>query len=172
MSQFRVSRVVIAAFCAMAWTGTALAVTAGTYSGTAADGSSVSFTVGKDSGGKLAVISAYMGFNAKCKGAIPSTFSTGWGFDTDAVIKNDSASFVYGNGGADYFYVPLSFSFSGTSVTGKESFQTAILVSSTKAPGAAEFCYSASQAYSATLAASPSLPILPQGAAIRLPARQ
>jgi hypothetical protein len=167
MSKFRYSAMALVALYALVYATSGQAQATGTYTGSAADGSPLSFTVGKDGGGKLAVTSLSFNFTAKCNGTTPSSFHTGWGFSSDAVIFNKKASLVYGKGGGTYFYHAMTFDFSKSPVSGNELTRTGILVTSNSIPGAAEFCVSSVQAFTATLNPSAAAePALPTGAAI------
>jgi hypothetical protein len=169
MSKFRYSVMALAAFCAL-YATSGQAQKAGTYTGKAADGSPISFTVGTDGYGKLAVTGATFTFTAKCNGVTPSSFSATWGFSGfDAEIKNQKAGVTFQKGGGYYVYGGMSFDFATSPVSGTTLSRTAILVTSTTAPSKAEFCYSAVQAFTATLSPSATAePALPTGAAILL----
>jgi hypothetical protein len=173
MSEFRFCASAIVALCAIGCATAVNAQSAGTYSGTAADGSTISFTVAKDSSNKLAVTGASVSFTAPCKGTTPTSYSGAWSFGVDAEIKKDKASFVFSKNGGYYFYLPMTFNFATSPVTGTESIRIAILdTTTTKPPAKSEYCASAKQAYTATLdATAPARPALPPGAVMALPAQ-
>jgi hypothetical protein len=89
----------------------------GTYSGTTADGQSVSFVVATDpNNGEYALTSASINFSAPCKNQ-DYTLNTGWGFGLEAdIVKRRVVTTQSGN--YFYFAINLLFSTDGQSATG------------------------------------------------------
>jgi hypothetical protein len=170
MSRLRYSIAAFAVLPALVFGSSGEAQTAGTYTGTTADGSPIAFTVATDGNGNLAVTAATQTFNAKCNGTAPSTLPTTWGFFFGSEIKNQRAKFTYGVGGGSSIYDAITFDFATSPVSGTTSSRIAILATGKDAPGRAEYCVSARQAYTATLSSStPAAPALQPGAAVVLP---
>jgi hypothetical protein len=152
-----------AACLAIALAQPAAAQVAGTYSGTAADGSGLSFTVGTDpNNGALAIIGASISFSAPCKGTT-SSLQTGWGFNPNADISNNKVTYNY-----DFDYlsnaVTLTFSADGQSATGTIASISPTLAPVGTKPTKALFCDSKKQALSLTL--QPAAKALPQPRAV------
>jgi hypothetical protein len=148
MTKFRYTTLAFTALCTVALGSAASAQTAGTYSGTSADGQTVSFVVGTDGDSNLAVTSASIGFAAPCKGGTAPTLYSGWGFGTDAVIVNHKTTMTAPD---PYFYIVATLKFSGSTVTGNISTKTPYLDPGKTPPKVADFCESPVQAFSATL---------------------
>jgi hypothetical protein len=166
MTKLRYPTLAFSALCAMAVSTAGWAQQAGTYSGTSADGSNVSFTVGTDSNNDLAVTGASINFTAPCKGGTTPTVYSGWGFGTDAVITKNKASMVASD---NFFYITADLKFSGSTVTGTVTTRVPDLDPGSTPPTKADFCESPKQAFSATLnGTGPSVPDLPPGAMIHL----
>ena len=114
----RIASTRVAAGCAFALlsAGSAAAQMAGVYSGTSADGNTVSFTVSTDASGALAVTSALIFYSAQCNFGGP-VLNEGEGFGFDAPISGGRASTVFSTPG---FYTNLTFAFypNGQSATG------------------------------------------------------
>ena len=128
----------------------AAAQVAGTYSGTAADGSGLSFTVGTDSNTCLpAIIGASISFSAPCKKST-TVLQTGWGYNPNADISNGKVTYNY-----DFTYltnaVSLTFSTDGQSATGTIASISPTLDPVGAKPKKALFCSSPKQALSVTL---------------------
>ena len=128
----------------------AAAQVAGVYTGTAADGSGVTFTVGTDPNtGALAVISVGIGFSAPCKN---NTFvlQTGWGYNPNADISNGKVSWNY-----DFNYlssaISLNFAGNGQSATGTITSISPTLYTVGPKPKKALFCSSPKQSLTVTL---------------------
>jgi len=134
----------------------AAAQVAGTYSGSTADGHSVTFTVSTDAGtGKLAVTGASVGFSDLCSNG--STLNSGWGYGLTQDIKKGAVS----NTTSDpYFTIAFSLAFSGDgqSATGTVSSIGPTLSPVGPKPKKALFCQSPSQSMSVTLQ-SPDAPL-------------
>jgi hypothetical protein len=172
MTNFRYPTLAFSVLCAMAVSTAGWAQQAGTYTGTSADGQTVSFTVGTDSDNDLAVTGASIGFQAPCKGGTMPTLYSGWGFGTDAVISAHKANMVAAD---PYFYITADLKFSGSTVSGSITTRTPDLDPGNTPPTKADFCESPKQAYSATLGGTgPSTPALPAGTMVHLqaPAQQ
>lgn len=154
MSRIRYSTFALSMCCAMALSLAGHAQSAGTYTGSSADGQLVRFVVGTDGDGHLAVINASVNFQAPCKGGSAPTLENGWGFSPDAVITHHKADMVSPD---PYFYITASFVFSGSSVTGLITTRVPYLDPANTPPVRADFCESPKQAFSATLGADPAL---------------
>ena len=106
-----------AAMVAAALATPAAAQVVGTYSGTSADGQSLTFVVGTDTtSGEPAVTAATGYFSAPCRGS-SYVLETGWGFGTLNDIKKGKTKIsVSGN----YFTIAVSLDFAsdGQSATG------------------------------------------------------
>ena len=166
MTKFRHATLAFSALCAIALSTPGSAQTAGTYTGTSADGQQVSFVVGLDGGNNLAVTSASISFAAPCKGGTAPTLYSGWGFGTDAVITKGKATMTAPD---PFFYIVASLKFSGSTVTGNISTRAPYLDPGKTPPNIADFCESPVQAYSATLGGTgPSESALPAGTARHL----
>jgi hypothetical protein len=128
----------------------AAAQVAGTYSGTSADGSGITFVVSTDaSTGNLALTSASIGYSAPCKGE-SFTSTGGWGFGlTSDIVKGRVTSNTY-NSFFDFF-VKLSFSRDGQSATGTIATIVPTLYTTTAKATRALFCEAPTQALSLTL---------------------
>jgi hypothetical protein len=161
MTKFRHATFAFSALCAIVLSAPGSAQTAGTYTGTSADGQTVSFTVGTDSDSNLAVTGASIGFAAPCKGGTAPTLYSGWGFSADAVIANHKTTMTAPD---PFFYIVADMHFSGSSVTGKIITIAPYLDPGKTPPNKADFCESPAQAFSATLGGPESrVPALPPG---------
>jgi hypothetical protein len=148
----------IAALAILAGSGLSAAAlaapTAGTYTGTSADGQGISLTVGTDGNGDLAITSASISIQATCMPG-GTTAYTGWGYGQDAVIAKNKFSYVES---FDYLYEPVKGTFSGDTITGTISSDVPGFAAVTKgAPTKSVFCKSLTQSFTATLSASASL---------------
>ena len=137
---------ILGALCAVP----AAAQVAGTYSGMAADGSTITYTVSTDtSTGNLALTSASIGYSAPCKG---ETFTTagGWGFGLTAdIVKHRVTSDVYGS--FFDFLVKLTFAPNGQSATGTIEGILPTLYPTTGKATKALYCVSPNQTFSLSL---------------------
>lgn len=138
----------------------AMAQVAGTYSGTAKDGSDVTFTVATDTAtGKLAVVSAGINFIAPCKG-VSYTLYQGEGYGMTADITNGAVSNT-----TDYpnFYIVFSLKFAknGQTATGLEEVISPALYPPNATPAKSVFCESKRQAMSVSLQTTASRPATP-----------
>jgi hypothetical protein len=168
MSKFRTATLAFSALCALAFSTPGSAQQAGTYTGSSADGQSVSFTVALDGDNQLAVTSASISFEAPCKGGTAPTLISGWGFGADAVITNKKATLVAPD---PFFYITASLKFVGSNVTGTITTRAPYLDPGKTPPNKADFCESPLQAYSATFSGTgPGSPALPQGTVMHLQA--
>ncbi len=128
----------------------AAAQVAGTYMGTSADGSGITYTVSTDTAtGNLALTAASIGYNAPCKGESVST-GGGWGFGlTSDIVKHKVTSDVYG---ANFdFLVKLTFSTNGQTATGTIESILPTLYPTTGKATKALYCVSPTQTLSLTL---------------------
>ena len=107
MSRVALRRVAAGCAVLVLTAGTATAQMAGVYSGTTADGNSVSFTVSTDSSGALAVTGATIFYSAQCNFGGP-VLNQGEGFGLDAAISGGRASTIVSF--SDY-YTELTFAF-------------------------------------------------------------
>jgi hypothetical protein len=135
---------------ALSLAGPAAAQVAGVYSGTAADGSGLSFTVGTDSNTNLpAIISASISFTAACKGTT-TPLQNGWGYNPNADISGRKVTYNY-----DFDYlsnaVSLTFSADGQTATGTIASISPTLTPVGPKPTKALFCSSKKQSLSLTL---------------------
>jgi hypothetical protein len=130
--------------------GPAAAQVAGTYSGTAKDGSNVTFTVSTDtSTGLLAVTAAGINFQAPCKGE-SYTLYQGEGYGMTADINNGAVSNTtyYSD-----FYIAFSLKFAknGQTATGSVEVIAPALYTANTPPTKALFCESKKQTMSVSL---------------------
>jgi len=126
------------------------AQTAGTYTGTSADGQSLSFTVGTDSSDALAIISVSTSVNALCPDGSPFPFGSGYGQD---VVINDGA--VDYTEYYAYLWQKVTGHFVGNTFVGHIiSITPYLLLSPTGLPRTAEACKSANQTFTTTLEAA------------------
>jgi hypothetical protein len=143
-----VTRILTAAAFAVAIAGPAAAQVAGTYAGTSADGSPVSFTVSLDNNNELAVTGDSVDFSTNCKGG--GNNDGGWGWGTDSVIAKGKAA-----GNLEFPYATiiwtLKFSTDGQSATGTVSTVVPTLAPVGAKPKKAQICKSAKQAMTLTL---------------------
>ncbi len=139
---------------------------AGTYNGTTADGNSVSFAVGTDGNGNLAITGATIWFLATCA-ATGDTVNEGWGFGTDDVITGNKVDFA---GGSDdfYIYAPGTVVFRGNTMSGHLDSRETIFKTNSTPPSGAQLCISPSQTFSATLSEPAHAPVLSAGSAMHL----
>ena len=132
---------------------------AGTYSGTAADGSTISFVVATDTAtGKLQITAFNFGFADTCSpGAF--AFNSGWGLPGQSVdLKGAKTVYKF-----DFPYVDVTatIDFSGSSASGTITNVTPTLVApavSGAMSRKAAFCHSAKQSYTATVTAAAAIP--------------
>ena len=132
--------------------GAAFAQQAGTYSGTAADGSAISFTVGTDpSTGNLQVASANISFSDTCNPG-SFTFQSSWGLGASGPDLTGSTG-TYATNVAGYFDVMATLQFSGPNLTGTiENVAVNFVPPATGSqPTKSAFCKSKKQKYTATL---------------------
>jgi hypothetical protein len=138
----------------LAATGPAMAQVAGTYTGTAKDGSMVTFTVTTDSSsGKLAVTSVGINYTAPCKNESYTLYSgIGYGLTADITNGAVSSTTYYPN---IYVTFSLKFAKNGQTATGLEEVIAPALYSTTALPARAIFCESKRQAMSVSLQTTP-----------------
>lgn len=144
---------------AATWSTGAQAQQAGVYSGTAADGSPVSFTIGTDpQTGALQVQSTFISVTDLCN-PNGSTFSTAWGLGGDGTdLTGATGKYTYS---FSYFYVTATLKFVGSTLTGNILNATPILVppmAGAGEPRKAAYCYGKKQTYTATLGAAAAHP--------------
>lgn len=143
-------RLLTAAAIAAVIASPAAAQRIGTYSGTAFDGSGVTFVVGTDpANSSLAVTSESVFFNATCSGGAPN-LDTGWGYGlTQDVVNRRVSNVTAGN----YFTIAfnLTFSSDGQSATGRVSADSPSLFPVGPTPTKGVICKSRSQTLSVTL---------------------
>ena len=130
------------------------AQTAGNYTGTIADGSTMSFTVGNDANNVLAVTSFGFSFTDTCHPG-SSTLASGWGLAADAPITAGKATY---KDKFAYLNLLVTFTFSGSTATGTIANQAPTFAPYHGAkPTKAVFCSSPTQTFSASIPA-PSAP--------------
>ena len=147
-----ISRLFCAAALLAGFAGAAHAQQAGTYSGTAADGSSLSFTVAADPNtGALQVASANISFSDTCNPG-SFTFQSSWGLGGSGPDFT-GATGTYATNVAGYFDVISAFKFSGTTMSGtiENVAVNFVPASGTGLPKKAAFCKSPKQSFRATL---------------------
>ncbi len=135
----------------------AMAQVAGTYSGTAKDGSTVTFIVTTDpSTGKLAVTSAGINYTAPCKG-VSYILYQGIGYGLTADITSGAVSNTTYDSN---FYITFSLKFAknGQTATGLEEVIAPALYTANAPPARALFCESKKQAMSVSLQTHASQP--------------
>jgi hypothetical protein len=141
----------------LAAAGPALAQVAGTYTGTAKDGSSVTFTVTTDTTtGNLAVTSAGINFQAPCKNESYTLYSgEGYGMNADIVGGAVSNTTSY-----PQFYIAFTLKFAkdGKTATGTELVIAPALYTPNTLPARSIFCESPRQGMSVSLETSASKP--------------
>ena len=137
---------------AVGFSHAASAQQAGVYSGTAQDGSNISFTIGTDSStGNLQVTSAGIGLIDTCK---PGGFTlyTGWGLGGDGTdLTGNTGTYTYSFG---YLYVAATLKFKGDTLTGTVENASPTLIepaSGSGEPKKAAYCSSKKQSFTATL---------------------
>lgn len=127
----------------------ALAQMAGTYTGSTADGQSVSFTVTQDStSGDYSITSENISFSAPCNDG-STTLNTGWGTGSTIPITNKVAKLALQD---DYFYFSGTLRFNGTAMSGTLASTSPDLSYNTAGrPARALICRSPAQSVTATL---------------------
>jgi len=129
----------------------ASAQTLGTYAGTSADGSTLSFTVTTDAAtGAPELTSASISFKVVCLGGAPAAYS-GIGFGPSVDFKNGKLTYVSGQPTPSYFDFTLAFNKANSTLTGSIATTIAQLAVATKAPKKAIACISAKQTLTTTL---------------------
>ena len=139
--------------------GAASAQQAGTYAGTAADGSSISFAVTADAAtGGLQITAFNFGFSDTCSpGAF--TFNSGWGLpgqSSDLTGPKTIYNFSFA-----YVDVTATIDFKGTTATGTITNVTPTFAPPAAAGGTpkkAAFCSSKKQTYMASISSGAALP--------------
>ena len=141
----------------------ACAQTAGTYTGSQANGANLSVTVGTDpNNGSLAITALGVGIIGSCTPGT-TTVNTGWGLGLTQDLTGSSAKVTYS---FDYFYTQLTLNFSGNTVTGTVTSYTPIFAAvNSGRPKKAVFCTSPKQSFSATLGAPQTKTRTPKGVA-------
>ena len=122
----------------------------GTYTGTSADGQSISITIGTDSNtGLLQVQGWNYGIASACSGG--TTFNTAWGLGTDGTGNDlDGATGTYKNAYI-YVYVTSTFRFVRNEIIGTlASYTPTFAPVASGRPTKAIFCTSKNQKFTAT----------------------
>jgi hypothetical protein len=142
-------------------TGT-LAQQAGNYSGTTADGHTITLTV-TESGGIFSITTMNVSFLANCN--IPgNTIYEGWGFYLGQPFVSGALNFVSHN---DYYYIFGKAHFSGnTVINGVITSLTATFAPGNTPPIKSQFCKSPNQAFSLTKQPAAELPPVAPGTAV------
>jgi hypothetical protein len=149
---------------ALSLAGPAAAQVAGTYTGTSADGSGLTFVVATDPNtGALAVTSAIVFYSAPCKGST-TVLDTGWGYGLTADVTSRA---VTNDTSGSYFDINFSLKFApdGQSATGTIASISPDLDPSTTPPTKALFCESKKQKLTLTLQPASGAHITPPGVA-------
>jgi len=141
----------VAGAAALCFATGAQAQKVGTYSGTADDGTFISFSV-TESGGVFSFYNGDVNFQAQCKN--PSRVaSEGWGFYLGQQIHDGLNDFHSGN---DYYDTRGSMKFTGpNTIKGTITSVTAVFVPGDDPPVKAQFCKSAKQAFTLTFQHAP-----------------
>ncbi|MBV9992424.1 MAG: hypothetical protein JOZ72_14175 [Alphaproteobacteria bacterium] len=148
-----VRTMILAAAATILVAGTAQAQKVGTYSGTAADGTYISFTVDKNgTAGAFRFANGDVNFEAQC--THPSRVaSEGWGFFVGQDIVAGANPFHSGN---DYYDTAGSMHFvNNNTLAGTITSVTAVFVPGSTPPVNAQFCKSAKQAFTLHWSAAP-----------------
>ena len=139
--------------------GAASAQQAGTYAGTATDGSTISFTVSTDTAtGALQITAFGFSFNDTCSPG-GFTFSSGWGLpgqSGDLTGSKTTYNFSFA-----YVDVTATINFSGSTASGTITNVTPTFVppaTSGATPKKAAFCSSKKQAYTASISSGSAPP--------------
>jgi len=159
------NRIAILGFSALisiALIAAAQAQKVGTYSGTAADGTFISFSV-TESGGIFSFANGDVNFQAQC--THPSRVaSEGWGFFLGQQIVPGTNDFHSGN---DYYDTRGSMHFVNNKVIkGTITSVTAVFVPGADPPKNAQFCKSAKQTFTLNFQTAPTLAPVRPGTAV------
>lgn len=132
--------IALAALGALSFAAPGQAQQVGTYSGTTADGSGLSFTVGTDpNNGAFEFTGAGIGFNAFCKRS-NYDWGTGWGFGLSQDIVSGSNNVVVNANSYNYFYINYKLTFvDANTIQGTVNTVTAALEPGDP-PTKADFC--------------------------------
>lgn len=154
-----VRNTVFAAAALACFAGTADAQKVGTYSGTAADGTFISFSVDKNgTGGSFRFTNGDVNFEAKCTHPA-RTASEGWGFFMGQDIVAGANPFHSGN---DYYDTRGTMKFAGAhTLKGSITSVTAVFTPNGDPPTKAQFCKSAKQSFILTFQNAPGRKQLP-----------
>ncbi len=138
----------LAAFASTA----AVAQVAGTYTGSTADGESVSFTVTQDSAsGTFSVTGENISFSAPCKNST-TTLNTAWGTGSTVPITNHVAKLALQD---SYFFFSGTLRFTGSTMSGMlASTSPDLIFNAAGHPTKALYCVSPAQSVTATLTAA------------------
>lgn len=133
--------------------GAAQAQKVGTYSGTADDGTFISFSVDKNgTAGAFRFVNGDVNFQAQCTHPA-RVASEGWGFFVGQDIVDGNNPFHSGN---DYYDTRGSMHFTGpNTIKGTITSYTAVFVPGNDPPAKAQFCKSAKQNFVLTFQAAP-----------------
>ena len=132
----------------------ASAQSAGTYTGTTADGQNVSFTVTQDpTSGDYSITGENISFSAPCKDST-ITLNTAWGTGYTVPITKGVAKLALQD---TYFFFSGTLHFTGTTLSGMlASTSPDLSYSTTGRPTKALFCVSPAQSVTATLSTTAS----------------
>jgi|GEM_PF-1575594 len=160
--------------CGVLGIGAASAQVAGTYSGTSADGQSISIDVTFDSGTQLYEITgALVFYNARCTGlgtGISIGEGLGWNPGTEL---NPGANQMTFSGNEQNIFANLGWHKSTNAFTGNIDTRVAGLVPNGAArPNHVMYCESATQPLTLSYQGPSHVQPLPKGTVIRLPAKQ
>lgn len=150
------------ALCLVGFATGALAQKVGTYSGTADDGSFVSFTVSK-TGSTFSFTNGDVNFQAQCTKP-DGVANEGWGFFLGQDIVNGDNPFHSGN---DYYDIRGSMHFSNdNTIKGTLTSVTAVFVPGDDPPKKAHFCKSAKQGFTLKFQTAPQTPPVAPGTSV------
>jgi hypothetical protein len=146
-----IRKTLVAAAAVICMAGTAQAQKVGTYSGTAEDGTFISFSVDKP-GASFRFVNGDVNFQAAC--THPARIaSEGWGFFLGQDIVAGSNPFHSGN---DYYDTRGSMHFvNNNTIKGTITSYTAVFVPGNDPPKKAQFCVSAKQNFTLTFQTAP-----------------
>ncbi|HEY1709693.1 MAG TPA: hypothetical protein VGG10_15600 [Rhizomicrobium sp.] len=138
----KTSLALLAALAALGSANSAQAIKAGSYSGSAADGTYIAMTV--TGTGPFTITGVSVNYMAPCKKSTQIA-NEGWGFYVGTTIVGKTTDFVSHN---DFYYIHATADFSTKDeVTGLIGSRTAVFTTWTTLPTDAAFCVSPTQAY-------------------------
>ena len=158
----RVALLVFSTLISIAPLGALHAQQVGTYSGTSADGQTITMQVTETSG-QFFFGNVNVHFEATCTHPA-GTADEGWGFFLGQQIVSGSNDFHSGN---DYYDITGSLHFpNNKTIKGTITSVTAVFVPGSSPPKAAHFCKSAKQAFTLTTTPAPVIAPVKPGTAV------